>query len=79
LCDTEVGDVNEVWVSQPAGRLRFTSKARHELIVSGELRMDNFDRHSPFRAEMRRAINLARSTFSEELFDLVFVIDDVHG
>jgi len=40
--------------------------------------MDDFDRDRTFRAEMRGAIDLAHSTFSEELFDLVFVIEYVH-
>src|SRR5262249_17813485 len=71
LRNAEVSDVNDVWVSQPACRFRFTSKPRDKLIVSGELRMDDFNRDGPFRAEMRRTIDLAHSSFSEELFDLI--------
>ena len=40
--------------------------------------MDNFDRDGPFCAEMCGAIDLAHATFSEELFDLIFVIEYVH-
>ena len=40
--------------------------------------MDDFDRDGPFRAEMRGAIDGAHSSFSEELFDLIFVIESVH-
>ena len=76
--DTEVSDVNNVWMSQSACRFRFTSKPRDKLIVRRELRMDNFERHGTFRAEMRSAIDRAHSSLSEELFDLIFVIERVH-
>ena len=40
--------------------------------------MDDFNRHGPFRAEMRSTIDRAHASFSEELFDLIFVIECVH-
>jgi hypothetical protein len=79
VCDAEVSYVNNVWMSQSAGGFRFTSKARDKLIVRRELRVNDFNRDSAFRAEMRRAIDGAHSTFSEELFDLIFVIECVHA
>jgi len=65
-------------MSQSACGFRFTSKACDKLIVRRELRMDDFDRDGPFCAEMRGAIDGAHSSLSEELFDLVFVIECVH-
>jgi len=76
--DAEVSDVNNVWMSQSACSFSFTSKARDKLIVRRELRMNDFNRHGAFRAEMRSAIDGAHSSFTEELFDLVFVIECVH-
>src|ERR1044072_3965994 len=75
--DTEVSHVNNVWMSQSACGFRFTSKPRDKLIVRRELRMNNFNRHGAFRAEMRGAIDRAHSSFTEELFDLIFVIERV--
>jgi hypothetical protein len=40
--------------------------------------MDNLDGDGSFRAEMRGAIDLAHAAFSEELVDLIFVIEYVH-
>ena len=36
------------------------------------------DRHGAFCAEVRSAIDGAHSSFTEELFDLIFVIECVH-
>ena len=52
--------------------------SRHKLIVSRELWMDDFDRHGPFCTEMRSSIDRAHASFSEELFDPIFVIECVH-
>ena len=40
--------------------------------------MNDFDRDRPLRPEMRGAIDLAHTAFTEELIDLVFVIQYVH-
>lgn len=40
--------------------------------------MNDFYRDGAFRAEMRGAIDGAHPSFSEELFDLIFVIERVH-
>src|ERR1044072_8022170 len=75
--DAEVNYVNSVWMSQSACSFRFTSKPRDKLIVRRELRMNDFNRDGAFRAEMRSAIDGAHSSFTEELFDLIFVIERV--
>jgi len=77
LRDAEIGNVNNVWVSP--GSVCFTSKPRHELIVSGELRLDHFDRHGTLRPEMRGAIHRPHASLSEELLELVLVIECVHS
>ena len=40
--------------------------------------MDYFDRYGALCAEVRGAIDGAHSALSEELFDLVLVIENVH-
>jgi hypothetical protein len=60
--DAEVSDVNNIRMPQSACGFCFTSKARHKLIVSGELRMNDFDRYGPFCTEMRSAIDGAHSS-----------------
>lgn len=77
--DAEVSYVNNVWMSQSACGFRLTPKPRDKLIVRRELRMNDFNRHGALRAEMRCAIDGAHSSFSEELFDLIFVIECVHA
>ena len=41
--------------------------------------MDDFDRYSPFCAEMHSSIDRAHASFSEELFDLIFIIECFQG
>jgi len=60
---------------QPSCRFSFTSKARNKLIVSRKLWMDHFDGDSASGAEVCGAIDGAHSSLSEELLDLVFVVE----
>ena len=75
LCEPEFGNVNDVWMSQATRGFCFTAKPRGKLIVSGELWTDHFDRHGTLGAEVHGAVDRAHASLSEELFDLVLVIE----
>jgi hypothetical protein len=77
LRDPEIGNVNNIRVSKAPGGFCLTAKPRDELIVSRELWLDHFDRHGSLRPEMRGPIDRSHASLSEELLELVLVIECV--
>jgi hypothetical protein len=77
LRDPEIGNVNNIRVSQAPGGFCLTAKPRDKLIVSRELWLDHFDRHGTLRPEMRGPIDRSHASLSEELLELVLVIECV--
>ena len=65
-------------MSQSSRGFGFTSKARYELLVSGELRLNNLDGYGPPGPKVCCAIDSAHSSLSEELLDLIFIVEYFH-
>ena len=74
VCEAKVGHIYNVRVTQAACRTGFTLEALDKLIVTHELRRDEFQRDITFRAEVCGKKDGAHSTLPEQMFEAVFFV-----
>jgi hypothetical protein len=74
--DSEIGDVDDIYMPQTAARLRFPLKSRQELWGSRPLRRDYLHRHHPRGSEVRGEINISHSASAQLAVDTVLAVED---
>ena len=74
MFETEVRNINNIRMAQPARCACFAPEALNKLAIAHELRRDQFESNVTIGAEVRGKINGAHTAASEESFEAVFVV-----
>ena len=75
LRETEVGNVDNIWMAQPPRGAGFALEARDKLFVAHELRRDQFERDVALGAEVRGKIHCAHSAASEQSLQAILFVE----
>ena len=73
--EAEIGDVDDVRMAQPSGRLGLPAEALDELLVARELPMNDLDGDGACRPQVRRLVDGSHPSLPEQPLDQVFVVE----
>ncbi len=77
LCDTVIGNADDVLMTNRRRRQRFLTKARNEFrVVADQIRQDDFYRVLGFQVSVPSFINNAHSALSDAAFKVIFAFQN---
>ena len=79
--NSEIGDVDDIRMAQPAARLRFPLEPCQEMRVRRPLGSDHLDRHDPRGSEVRGQVDVSHTARAQLAVEAVFAVKDFvdHG